>query len=98
MRVLEKDGKKHLINVRPGEDDGALEERFTKVKGVKIEAPGRIAGSYFDHVQGSMGTVARIEVQEGMWEVKRGRKIHGGERRRKNVLSRIAARKRGTLK
>ena len=97
VRVVEKEGKKVLVNIRPGEVE-ISDGRTTKVLGVKIEAPGRIAGGFFDHVKGSMGTVARIKVREGLWEVKRGRKIHGGERRRKNVLSRIAAKERGTLK
>ena len=97
VRILEMDGKKVVANTKPGEDEGSG-DKIAKLKGVKIEAPGRIVGSFFDHVKGSLGSVARIKVQEGLWEIKRGRKIYGGERRRKNVLSRIAARERGTLK
>jgi len=65
---------------------------------VKVGAGGKIVGSGFEPVKGSEGRVARLRVREGLWEVRRGRKIHGGERRRKNTLSRIAARERGTLK
>jgi len=72
---------------------------LTTVAQVKVRGVGRgaIVGSYVDPVKGSLGSVGRIKVQEGIWEVKRGVKLFGGERRRKNVLSRIAARARGTL-
>lgn len=91
------DGKRVAVNTTPGNEEGlesAPAVGSVKVKGV---GSGTIAGSYFTPVKGTMGSVAQIKIQEGLWEVKRGRKIHGGERRRKNVLSRIAAKARGTL-
>jgi hypothetical protein len=42
-------------------------------------------GPYLQPLKGSNGTAATISVQEGMWEDKRGHKVDGGERRRREV-------------
>lgn len=93
----EPDGRRVAVNTTPGAEEEL--ESAPMVDGLQVRGvgDGTIAGSYFTPVKGSMGSVAQIKIQEGLWEIKRGRKIHGGERRRKNVLSRIAARARGTL-
>lgn len=84
VRIVERDGKRPIaINTPPGEETSEGE----KVKGVKIIPSGIVAGSYFLPVKGSLGKVARIQIKEGMWEIKRGKKILGGERRRKYNLS-----------
>lgn len=93
--------KKVVINTAPGVEErdvmeGKVDGRV--VKGLKVRGAGTIVGSFVEPVKGTGGSVARLKVKEGMWEVRRGHKVHGGERRRKNVLSRIAARERGTLK
>lgn len=103
VRVVERGRGKVLVSVAPGEEVkveemGEGDGRVGRFKGVKIDARGVVCGTGFAPVAGMEGRVARIKVKEGLWEVKRGRKIHGGERRRKNVLSRIAAKARGTLK
>jgi len=93
--------KKVVINTPPGAEErdvleGKVDGRV--VKGLKVRGAGTIVGSFVEPVKGTGGSMARLKVKEGMWEVRRGHKVHGGERRRKNVLSRIAARERGTLK
>ncbi|KAJ5328977.1 hypothetical protein MYU51_016537 [Penicillium brevicompactum] len=42
-------------------------------------------GPYLQPMKGSKGAAALISVQEGMWEDKRGHKVDGGERRRREV-------------
>ncbi|KAJ5899826.1 hypothetical protein N7495_004570 [Penicillium taxi] len=46
---------------------------------------GKVQGPFLNPVKGSHGTAARISVQEGMWEDKRGHKVDGGERRQTEV-------------
>ncbi|MCJ1395878.1 hypothetical protein MMC18_008764 [Xylographa bjoerkii] len=87
--------KKVVVNTPPGVEEPA---QGKLVQGFSVRGAGTIVGSYIELVKGSEGSVARLKVKEGMWEIRRGHKVHGGERRRKNVLSRIAARERGTLK
>ena len=96
VKVLEAEGgkKKMVVNTKPGDEP---KEGMSRVKGFKVEGAGTVVGPWAELVKGTRGRVARVVVREGMWAVARGKKIHGGERRRKNVLSRIAARERGTL-
>lgn len=68
------------------------------VVGMKVKGARTIVGPYVEPVKGTGGSVAVIRVKEGMWEEKRGHKVDGGERRKHNVRSRIAAKERGTLK
>ena len=95
----EADGRRVAVNVTPGTADAEELVRAKVIDGFKVKGAGNgiLKGNWLQHVKGSSGTVAQLKIQEGLWEVKRGRKIHGGERRRKNVLSRIAAKERGTL-
>lgn len=55
------------------------------VQGMKIVGARAIVGPYIQSVKGTSGSVAKIQVQEGMWEVKRGEKVDGGERRKVQV-------------
>ena len=55
------------------------------VEGMRVKGAGIIVGPHVTHVKGTRGSVARIKVQEGMWEVKRGVKVDGGERRKLQV-------------
>ena len=95
----EADGRRVAVNVTPGTTDAEELARAKIIDGFKVKGAGdgTIVGNWLQHVKGSLGSAAQLKIQEGLWEVKRGRKIHGGERRRKNVLSRIAAKERGTL-
>lgn len=94
VRVVEREGKRPIaINLAAGEKEGS----GGTVKGVKILESGVMAGSHFLPVKGSLGKVVRIQVKEGLWEVKRGRKILGGERRRKYNLSVLKRKAKGTV-
>ena len=55
------------------------------VDGMKVVGVRTIAGPYVQPLKGTSGSVAMIKVQEGMWEVKRGVKVDGGERRKVQV-------------
>ncbi|CAF9938006.1 hypothetical protein IMSHALPRED_000623 [Imshaugia aleurites] len=55
------------------------------VDGMKLVGVRTIVGPYVQHVKGTRGSVATIKVQEGMWEVRRGLKVDGGERRKVQV-------------
>lgn len=57
-------------------------EGLKAVKGMTIRGARTIVGPFIQLVKGTKGSVARIKVQEGLWEVKRGEKIDGGERRK----------------
>ena len=60
-------------------------EDLKPVAGMQVSGPRTIAGPFVTHVKGTRGSVAIVKRQEGMWEVKRGHKVDGGERRRKEV-------------
>ena len=55
------------------------------VAGMKVQGARTIIGPYISLLKGTRGCEARIKVQEGMWEVKRGVKVDGGERRKVQV-------------
>lgn len=59
--------------------------RLKAVEGMKVIGVRTIVGPYVQSVKGTSGSVATIKVQEGMWEVKRGVKVDGGERRKVQV-------------
>lgn len=75
--------RKIVVNVPVG---GSAEdiptEHIKPVKGVKIMGGHTIAGQ---HVLQMRGKKAKIEVKEGLWEIRLGRKIDGGERRQAEV-------------
>lgn len=89
VRVLERKGAYPLaLNVPVlGEGEAVDMEQGVTVKGYKALAPGTVAGAYLKPMAGTQGAAGRLEVTDGMWEVKRGHKILGGERRRKYNLS-----------
>ena len=55
------------------------------VEGMKVLGAKTIVGPYVQTVKGTGGSVAIIKVHEGMWEVRRGIKVDGGERRKVQV-------------
>ncbi|CAI7636028.1 unnamed protein product [Penicillium glandicola] len=57
----------------------------TKFAHMKIHRGCQPMGPFLQPLKGSNGTAATISVQEGMWEDKRGQKVDGGERRRREV-------------
>lgn len=46
-----------------------------------------VRGPFLEPVKGTNGSAATIKVQEGMWEDKRGHKVAGGERQRREFLA-----------
>ena len=87
--------KKVIVNLPPEQDStGLLAEEVKRIAGMKIQGAQTIVGSYLEPLKGANGSVARIKVQEGMWEERRGHKVDGGERRKANVRSKRAAAER----
>ncbi|CAG8168648.1 unnamed protein product [Penicillium olsonii] len=58
---------------------------IAKFAGMKIHQGSLPMGPYLQPLKGSKGTAALISAEEGMWEDKRGHKVDGGERRRREV-------------
>ena len=86
--------RRMVVNVESapdGEDVGeknivmSAADGLKPVAGMKVKGARQIVGPFVQPVKGTGGSVARIKVQEGMWEVKRGEKVDGGERRKKMV-------------
>ena len=79
--------KKKLVLNLPQEApiDKLRPEEITPVGRMKVVGAHTIVGPYIQPMKGTGGSVAMIKVQEGMWEVKRGHKVDGGERRKVQV-------------
>ncbi|KAI9158763.1 Protein FYV4 [Paramyrothecium foliicola] len=75
---------KWVVNV-PLEDAGVDKSPAKLVRpiGYKVQGLNTICGSFVENLPDDKGAV--VKVREGMWEVARGRKIDGGERRRAEV-------------
>jgi hypothetical protein len=73
---------------------GKTSADLSKPQGMKLKEGRMILGSYVLPMKGSDGSSATLRVTEGMWEHKRGRKVHGGERRRAEVLFKARAKAR----
>jgi hypothetical protein len=78
-----------VLNVPRGAKTYKLEPGMTtadlrKPHGITIKEGVHIKGSYVIPAKG--GGAATIKITEGMWEDRRGRKVHGGERRRAETL------------
>lgn len=80
-----------VVNVPAGESASTVGGNAHVVSGVLVKGAKTIKGSYVEPVKGSEGLRARIRLQEGMWEDRRGHKIDGGERRRAEVRAKIRA-------
>lgn len=88
--------RKVVVNVPAGKDmpDVPL-NKVKPVAQVRILRSSVIAGSKLEEVKGRPG-VARIVAKEGLWEVRRGHKVDGGERRKAEVRSKRRAEERKT--
>lgn len=80
-----------VVNVPAGEAPAGPVETLRAVNGVLVKGAKTIKGSYVEPVKGSEGLRARIRLQEGIWEERRGHKIDGGERRRAEVRAKRRA-------
>lgn len=92
---------KLILNVPSGSQTYQLEQGQTtqdlkKPGFVTLKDGHTIVGSYLQPIKGTNGTAAVLKVIEGMWEDRRGHKVHGGERRRAETLHklRVAERKK----
>lgn len=84
--------RKFVVNVPVGAEAPVQPvEQLPKVQGVFIKGTKTIKGSYVESVKGSEGLRARIRLQEGIWEVRRGHKVDGGERRKAEVRAKRRA-------
>ena len=78
--------KKIVVNVKPGAKELRVPLELVKpVTGMKVKDAHCIRGPFAQHVKGTRGAVARLEVKEAMWEHRRGNKVDGGERRQAEV-------------
>lgn len=66
------------------------ESQVKSVEGFKIVTGNTIGGTGVEYIKGHQG-VARLRVQEGLWEQKRGHKVDGGERRQAAVRAKRRA-------
>ncbi|KAI5291113.1 hypothetical protein KEM54_006263 [Ascosphaera aggregata] len=91
--LTESPGKRWAIaNLPPGQT--ILKDSTVPLKkyfGIKLYDGNRIKGPYLYAIKGTNNTAARIQVEEGMWEHKLGRKIDGGERKRAEVRAKRRA-------
>ncbi|MCJ1464692.1 hypothetical protein MMC07_003305 [Pseudocyphellaria aurata] len=79
--------KKKLVVDLPPEIaiDTVSKAEVYPVKGFKVRGAHTIVGPYITLNKNTRGSEATLAVCEGMWEEKRGIKVDGGERRRKQV-------------
>ena len=91
--------RKIVVNVSP---DSATPrtppEEAEPVKHVKVIGAYTIKGPHIQLLKGTRGSAATLTVKEGLWEVKRGRKIDGGERRQAEVRAKRRAEERKTTR
>ncbi|CAI6341668.1 unnamed protein product [Periconia digitata] len=86
-------GTRKLVVNTPVNAEAPVEplEDLKAVDGVVVKGAKTIKGSYVEPVKGSGGLKARIRLQEGIWEVSRGHKVDGGERRKAEVRAKRRA-------
>ncbi|KIV94257.1 hypothetical protein PV10_02040 [Exophiala mesophila] len=86
--------QKIIVNVPNGSDTYVLEAGQTtadlkKAQGFKLKNGYIITGPSAHPLKGTNGSGATLVAREGLWEHKRGHKIHGGERRRAETLHKL---------
>ncbi|KAF1949365.1 hypothetical protein CC80DRAFT_484507 [Byssothecium circinans] len=84
--------RKVVVNI-PADAEAPVEplDSLKGVDGVVVKGAKTIKGSYVEPVKGSNGLKARIRLQEGIWEIRRGHKVDGGERRKAEVRAKRRA-------
>ena len=84
--------RKVVVNVPAGAEVPTEPiDTLSSVQGVVVKGAKTIKGSYLEPVKGSNGLKARIRLQEGIWEQRRGHKVDGGERRKAEVRAKRRA-------
>ena len=79
--------RKVVLSVPAGQapDPASLPQDVRSIQGMKVVGAQTIAGPNVEILKGTRGSAGRLKVEEGLWEVKRGHKVDGGERRQKAV-------------
>ena len=102
LRVVERaGGQKLVVNTPLSTADGfthaALDAPADAVVApeAKVAFPGVVSGPHCRPLKGTGGTVARVQIQEGLWEHQRGHKVGGGERLVRRAKTLVARRRRG---
>ncbi|KAI9781994.1 MAG: hypothetical protein M1839_005587 [Geoglossum umbratile] len=91
--------RKIVVNVPPGSATPNVPLGEAKqVKHMKVIGAYTIKGPHIQPLKGTRGSAATLAVKEGLWEVKRGRKIDGGERRQAEVGAKRRAEERKMMK
>jgi hypothetical protein len=85
-----KDNSHEISIVPPPKIDPS---KAKAVKDIKIVRGNTIGGTGVEYIKGHPG-VARLRVQDGLWEQRRGHKVDGGERRRAEVRAKRRAQER----
>ncbi|KAF2112338.1 IGR protein motif-domain-containing protein [Lophiotrema nucula] len=83
--------RKVVVNIPKDQEGPSNWENLDGVKGYVVKGAKNIKGPYVEYVKGSGGLRARLRLQEGVWEVRRGHKVDGGERRRAEVRAKRRA-------
>lgn len=86
--------EKLVLNVPNGSETYKLELGQTtadlrKPKGYKVKNGYIVTGKAAKPMKGAQSSAATVTASEGLWEHKRGHKVHGGERRRAEVLHKL---------
>jgi hypothetical protein len=63
---------------------------------MKLKDRGIMVGPHLQHVKGTYGKLARLQIKEGLWEHRRGHKVDGGERRKAEVRAKRRSEERKT--
>ncbi|KIV77589.1 hypothetical protein PV11_09378 [Exophiala sideris] len=86
--------QKLIVNVPNGSSTYALQPGQTtadlkKPTGFKLKNGYIITGKQAHPIKGTYGSGVTLKAVEGLWEHKRGHKVHGGERRRAQTLHKL---------
>jgi len=86
---------KIVVNTLPDQEPKGEElKALTRIEGLRVKGARTITGPHVIPVAGGKGRVAKIVIQEGLWEDRRGHKIDGGERRMAEVRAKKRAEER----
>ncbi|EFR01801.1 hypothetical protein MGYG_04802 [Nannizzia gypsea CBS 118893] len=80
-----------IVNLPPGETE--LKDNAKSLKSFahyKLHHGNMIKGPYAQIIPNTWSTAVKVQVTDGMWEHKRGRKIDGGQRRQKEIRAKRA--------
>ena len=96
-------GKVKVVDVELSTGQGRSRRRVVEVgnetrgtdgdepMGLRVKARDVVVGKGVKHVKGSHGQVGVVRVEEGLWEMRRGHTVDGGERRKAEVRAKRRA-------